>query len=358
MSETMGMTASINVLVVDDSLLMQRIITRLLESDPRIHVVATAADGYQAVEQVFATRPDVVTMDVQMPRADGLTALRQIMQSMPTPVVMLSAFEDASAAVQALELGAVDLVTKPSGTVSVDLYKVREELITKVKLASLVNIDRTLAHLHAPVRPTPVTMPLPCSHHHMVAIAASTGGPQALDRLCRQLPAELPASLLIVQHMPANFTTSFAHRLDAHCALPIKEATEGEIVHLGAAYVAPGGRHMVVVAENEQPTIHLLDTPLVNSVRPSADVLMASVAEMAGAPSLGVVLTGMGRDGTEGLARIKQAGGATLAQDRESSVVFGMPRAAIEQGVVDEVLPLSEIPSAIVRMLKEMDRHG
>jgi two-component system chemotaxis response regulator CheB len=352
-----NITATINVLVVDDSPLMQRIITRLLESDARIRVVATAADGYQALEQVRSVHPDVVTMDVQMPHMDGLAALRQIMQSLPTPVVMLSAFEDASAAVHALQLGAVDLVTKPSGTVSVDLYKVREELITKVRLAALVYPGRWAAQMHLPAEPLPLPARFSASHH-LVAVTASTGGPQALHQLCCQLPAGLPAGLLIVQHMPATFTASFAQRLDQHSPLHIEEAREGQAIRQGAAYVAPGGRHLVVTGELAQPTLHLLDTPAVNSVRPSADVLMASVAEVAGPLGVGVVLTGMGRDGAEGLARIKEAGGVTLAQDRDSCVVFGMPRAAIDQGVVDEVLPLDEMPAAIVRVLSEMRRHG
>lgn len=352
------MALTVDVLVVDDSPLMQRITTRLLETDPRIRVVATAADGHEAVEKVLALRPDVVTLDIQMPRLDGLEALRQIMERMPTPVVMLSGVEDATAAIRALQLGAVEFVAKPSGTISIDLHKIRDELITKVKLATLVNLERAVAQRALADDPLPASRGLASTGHCMVAIAASTGGVQALERICRQLPANLPASLLVVQHMPATFTTSFAQRLDRHSPLRIVEAQDGEAVHLGTAYVAPGGRHLSIRTDGGRTTLHLLDTPPVNSVRPSADVLMNSVAKVAGSRCLGIVLTGMGRDGAEGLARIKQAGGATLAQDRESCVVFGMPKAAIEQGVVDRVVPLAQIPAALVEILEEKHLAG
>lgn len=351
--------ATIDVLVVDDSPFMQRIITKLLETDPCIHVVGTASDGLQALEQIRNLRPDVVTMDIEMPRLDGLAALDRLMQQMPTPVIVLSGVDDASAAVQALELGAVDFVAKPSGTVSVDLYKVRDDLVAKVKIAALVNLDRVVAQAELPAAPIPAPgWQAPEGCFPLVAIGASTGGPRALALILRQLPADLPAGVLVVQHMPAEFTTGFAQRLDLHSPLGVKEAGEGQVVHPAEAYVAPGGKHMVIVKKNDRAVIQILTTAAVNSVRPSADVLMASVAEAAGAQSVGVVLTGMGRDGSEGLARIKQVQGTTLAQNRESSAVFGMPRAAIEQGVVDRVLPLSEIPAAIVQAVEDKCGHG
>jgi len=351
--------ATIDVLVVDDSPFMQRIITKLLETDPRIRVVGTAADGYQALEQIRSIHPDVVTMDIEMPRLDGLATLHRLMQQMPTPVIMLSGVDDATAAVQALELGAVDFVAKPSGTVSIDLYKIGEELIAKVKIATLVNLDRVAAQVELPAAPVPAPGERESAHClSLVAIGASTGGPRALDWILRHLPASLPASVLVVQHMPAGFTAGFAQRLDLHSPLQVTEAGEGQVMQVGSAYVAPGGKHMVVTEKGGQPLIRLLATAAVNSVRPSADVLMASVAEVANAHSVGVVLTGMGKDGSEGLARIKQAQGITLAQNRESSTIFGMPRAAIEQGVVDKVLPLSEIPAAIVEAVEGKRDHG
>jgi len=348
---------TIDVLVVDDSPLMRRIITSLLESDPRIRVVSTAADGYEAVEKVESIRPDVVTLDIKMPRMDGLEALQRIMQRAPTPVVMLSGVKEAAAAVRALELGAIEFVAKPSGTVSIDLYKVRDELISKVKLATLVNLDRAVATKTGPLVPfLPSSPPMggkEGGRPWMLAIGASTGGPCALHKLLSRLPADLPASVLIVQHMPAGFTASFAKRLDQHSPLHVEEARDGQAVTTGAAYVAPGGIHMAVAEEHGRPVICLQDTPPVNSVRPSADVLMASVARVSGPRCMGVVLTGMGTDGAEGLAQIKSAGGLTLAQDKETSTIFGMPKAAIERGVVDGVLALSKIPRAIVMAMEE-----
>jgi len=346
------MAVTVDVLVVDDSPLMRRIVTKLLESDPRIRVVGVAADGYQAIEQVRVLRPDVVTMDIDMPNLDGLAALQQIMQQTPMPVVMLSGVKEASAAVRALELGAVEFVAKPSGTISIDLYKVRDELISKVKLATLVNPRRTAPQMKQPVAQLLPQRRLEGECRRLVAIAASTGGPQTLGQIFRQLPANLPAGVLVVQHMPAGFTASFAQRLDRHSSLHIEEASDGRVVKLGEGYVAPGGRHMIVAEEGGQPVIRLLDTPVVNSVRPSADVLMESVAQTAGACSVGVVLTGMGKDGSDGLAHIKRAGGITLAQDRETSTIFGMPKSAIGQGVVDQVLPLASIPAAIVEAIQ------
>jgi two-component system chemotaxis response regulator CheB len=342
---------TINVLVADDSPLMQRIITKLLESEPGIRVVATADDGRQAIECVGRLSPDVVVMDIDMPNLDGLTALRHIMLQRPTPVVMVSGVSDASAALRALELGAIDFVAKPSGPISIDLYEVRDELIAKVKSASLANPAPTKAEaIRAPLLPA---LQSPSGHISLVAIAASTGGPQTLGEILRQLPPGLPAAILVVQHMPAGFTATFAERLDRNSSVSVREARDGETIRSGVAYIAPGGVHMVVVKDGRGPVLRMEETPPVNAVRPSADVLMSSVAHVAGRSSVGVVLTGMGRDGSDGLAQIKRAGGATIAQDEETSIIFGMPGSAIDQGVVDRVLPLFEIPAALVDAVRQ-----
>ncbi len=346
------MPVTIDILVVDDSPLMRRLITHLLESDPGLRVVATAADGYEAIQKVEAIRPDVVTLDIDMPRMNGLDALQQIMKRAPTPVIMFSGVKDGAAVVRALELGAIEFVSKPSGTISIDVYKVREELINKIKLATMVNLDRVMSDIGLvalPVTP-PCSPAVEC--RWVLAIGASTGGPKAVGSLLRRLPADLPASVLIVQHMPAGFTASFAKRLNQCSPLHVVEAKDGQEMMIGSAYVAPGGVHTIVEKERGCPRFHLRDTPPVNSVRPSADVMMASAARLNGFCCVGVLLTGMGSDGADGMAQIKAAGGITLAQDQESSTIFGMPKAAIKRGVVDQILPLSEMPRVIVEVMR------
>lgn len=354
------MPVKIQVLVVDDSALMRRLISDLLESDPRIEVMDTARDGVEAVEKVAALRPDVVTLDIEMPRMSGLEALDRIMRQCPTPVIMLTGLTDPRMAIEALGKGAVDFVVKPSGTISVDIYKVRQELIEKVKLATLVNLRKVAPLIEPAARPLSVPpnfggeveegSPSPSSGR-VVAVGASAGGPKTLDYLLGRLPAGLPAPVLVVQHMPAGFTRSFAERLHEHSPLVVKEAEEGDVVLPGQAYVAPGDHHMLVEKQSGRKIIRLDQSPRVMGVRPSADVTLCSVAEAYGAGSIGVILTGMGSDGTEGFKAIKERGGITIAQDKATSVIYGMPRAAVKSGCVDKVLPLDEIPEEIVRLL-------
>jgi len=329
---------------------MRKLISDLLESDPRIEVVDTARDGVEAVEKTCRLRPDVVTLDIQMPRMSGLDALSHIMSQCPTPVVVLTGLTNPDLAFEALERGAVDFVLKPSGTISVDIYKVRQELVEKVKLATLVNLRKVVAKV-APAAPIALKAPPGAPGGRGVAIGASTGGPKALDRLLSSLPAGLPAPVLVVQHMPPGFTRSFAKRLNQRSPLLVKEAEEGDIVLPGRAYVAPGDHHVLIEKQAGREIIRLDKSPRVKGLRPSADVTMRSVAEAYGAGSIGVILTGMGSDGTEGLKAIKEQGGVTIAQDKATSVIYGMPRAAVESGCVDKVLPLNEIPREIVRIL-------
>jgi len=347
-----NMPVTIDILVVDDSPLMQRLITRLLESDPGLRVVDTAADGYEAIAKVESLRPDVVTLDIEMPRMNGLDALRQIMQRTPTPVIMFSGVKDGAAAMRALELGAIEFVVKPSGTISIDVYKVRAELINKIKLATLVNLEQVVSDTGPVALPT-TPPPLPAADSRwLLAIGASTGGPKAIGSILQRLPAKLPASVLVVQHMPAGFTASFAKRLDQRSPLHIEEARDGQEMITGVAYIAPGGFHTIVTKERGRLKLHLQNTPPVNSVRPSVDKMMASAARLNGFRCIGVLLTGMGNDGAAGMAQIKAGGGITLAQDKESSTIFGMPRAAIKRGVVDRILSISEIPRVIVEVMQ------
>jgi len=336
---------------------MRKLISDLLESDPRIEVVDTARDGVEAIEKTCRLHPDVVTMDIQMPRMSGLDALSHIMGQCPTPVVVLTGLTDPNLAFEALERGAVDFVLKPSGTISVDIYKVRQELVEKVKLATLVNLRKVTAKI-APASPIALRAPPGTPGKRAVAVGASTGGPKALDHLLSSLPVGLPAPVLVVQHMPPGFTRSFAERLNQRSPLLVKEAEEGDAVLPGRAYVAPGDHHMLIERQGGREIIRLDKSPRVKGLRPSADVTMRSVADVYGAGSIGVVLTGMGSDGAEGLKAIKERGGVTIAQDRATSIIYGMPRAAVESGCVDKVLPLDKIPGEIVRLLGERLRYN
>jgi two-component system chemotaxis response regulator CheB len=353
----------LRVLVVDDSTLMRRLIRDILASDPALEVVAEAPDGMTAIRLIHSLRPDVITLDVEMPGMSGLEVLGYIMSEIPTPVVILSGIQDPDLAMKALALGAMDVLRKPSGTVSVDLYKVGEELIQKVKAAPLSNLRQLRRGVVEPEptapparrEPRPIAPPSVEVPGWAVVVGASTGGPQALTQLLAGIPAGLPAGCLVVQHMPAGFTRSLAKRLDEQSALTVVEAEEGAPFHAGWAYIAPGGYHLVVQAGPSAGEAWLrLDTsPPKGTLRPAADVTMAAAAAAFGQRTLGVLLTGMGNDGTEGFQAIRHAGGRTIAQDRASSLIYGMPRVVAELGLADQVLPLDEIAQAIARIVSE-----
>jgi two-component system, chemotaxis family, protein-glutamate methylesterase/glutaminase len=331
----------IRVLVVDDSLLMQRVLSDLLQSDGQVDVIGTARNGEEALEKIAILHPDVVTMDIEMPKMNGLTAVRRIMETNPVPVVMISALtqREAQLTFKALEFGAIDYVPKPSGQISLNMDSVQEELLFKIKTAATANV----AHMNPSLNI--------CSSEHreigekIISIAASTGGPQAITKVLKALPADVPP-ILIVQHMPKLITKHFAEGLNEACRFSVKEAQEGDRVQEALALIAPGGFHMAVTKEAR---IHLTLDPPVNFVRPSADVLMVSAAQAFGAKNVGVVLTGMGSDGANGLRAIKERGGFTIAQDEKTSVVFGMPKVAAQTGCVDAVAPLDGIPNQILK---------
>jgi two-component system chemotaxis response regulator CheB len=331
----------IRVLVVDDSLLMQRVLSDILQSDKQITVVGTARDGEEALIKVANLQPDVVTMDIEMPKMNGLTAVRRIMEKQPTPVVMISSLtqREALLTLKALEFGAVDYVPKPSGQISLNLESVREEMLSKVKAAARANLTSAKATAQVDVRRSGGM------GDHIICIAASTGGPPAVTKVLTALPADTPP-ILIVQHMPKGITRLFAEGLNEHCKFTVKEAQEGDRVQERLALIAPGGFHMMVTKERK---VHLTSDPPVNYVRPAADVLMFSAAERFGAKNIGVVLTGMGSDGAKGIKAIKQQGGFTIAQDKETSVVFGMPNMAYQTGCIDVVAALDQIPRQIVK---------
>ena len=335
----------IKVLVVDDSIVMRRIITDMLSKDGEIEVVGSARNGVEALEKIRQLSPDVVTMDIEMPVMDGLTALQHIMAESPRAVVMLSSMDkrQADIALKSLDLGAVDFIPKTAGSLSLDLEKEGESIIAKIKSAARAKI----APRRAPGSVQPTRM-LTLSGDWIVVIGSSTGGPKALPEVLSRLPANLPAAVLVVQHMPEGFTRSFAERLNWVSALEVKEAKDGEDIKKGKVYIAQGNKHLVLKGNR----LHLDDGPRVNFVRPAVDVLMNSVAPQYGPRTVGVVLTGMGSDGAAGMQLIKEMGGKTIVQSEETCVVYGMPKAAAEAGIVHELLPLHEIPEAIMRAVR------
>lgn len=350
------MAGPIRVLVVDDSAFMRKIVTDLLQSDPELQVVGTGRDGLEGVEKAVELQPDVVTMDVEMPRLDGLSALRQIMARTPRPVIMLSSLtqQGADATIRALALGAVDFVSKPSGSISLDLHKVRDELVQKVKAASRAVVRRSLAAGLAPLSPVQPARPAAAPPAaggvltRLVVVASSTGGPGALHRLLGPLPADLRAGLLIVQHMPAGFTRSLAGHLDQSSGLTVREAQAGDQPVDGLALVAPGGSHMLLGPDGR---VQLGDGPPRHGVRPAADVTLESIPAHLVRRSLILVLTGMGMDGARGAKHLKDAGAEVWAQDEGSSVVFGMPRAVAELGVVDRVGSPEEMAAWLIQSM-------
>jgi len=342
----------IRVLVIDDSFLMRRVISDIINSDQELEVVGRAKDGIEALDMVLALSPDVVTLDVNLPLKDGILVLEDIMKKKPTRVIMLSAYTrtDASATMRALELGVVDFIAKPSGEISLGLDKLKSEIITKIKMAAKVDLDKYLATFR-PSSLAPVEEAKPVLIKKLVIIGASTGGPRAILDIMQDMPLDLPAAFLIIQHMPKGFTLSFAERIAWNTGIRAKEAEEEDIIAPGRIFVAPAGFHMVLERDIEQVRIRLTDGPPVNFVRPSIDVTMFSATEIFGRDIIGVILTGMGKDGLDGAKRIKEKGGRIIVQDEETSVIWGMPKSIIKAGLADEVLPISKISEAIIKYI-------
>jgi len=350
----MAETAPIRVLVVDDSAYMRHVITKGLAAAPGLLPVGAARAGREALELIETLRPDVITMDIEMPRLDGLSTLRQIMATRPLPVVMLSSLtsQGASETIQALTAGAVDFVTKPDNRANIG--SVMEELAVKVRAAAQARVGRMNDRLYRPVlRPSPADGATKSTRRwrsnardRLVVIGASTGGPQALSKVFSALPGDLGAALVVVQHMPVGFTRSLADRLNSLSPLAVKEAEPGDQIEIGRALVAPGGFHLTLDA---QGAIGLNQGPTVHGVRPAIDVTMASVARHFGPVTLGVVLTGMGHDGTNGAALLRESGGRIVAEAASTCVVWGMPRSVTEAGLADQVIPLDEVAAAITQ---------
>jgi two-component system chemotaxis response regulator CheB len=339
----------IKVLIVDDSALIRQALTEILAADPAIQVVGTAPDPIIARERIKALAPDVLTLDIEMPRMDGLTFLEKLMALRPMPVLVVSTLtqKGTETALRALELGAVDYVPKPLLDIRRGLDGLGAELVAKVKLAALAR-PRARQAAEAAARPL-VADPRLSTAGRIVAIGASTGGVEALQQVLTRLPASAPA-VLITQHMPAGFTSSFARRLDQQCAVTVLEAIDGRRVLPGHAYIAPGARHLELQRTGAHYACRLHDGPPVSGHRPSVDVLFQSVAATAGRNATGMILTGMGRDGAAGLLAMRQAGARTLGQSEASCVIYGMPKAAMQAGAVEIELPLDRLAEEIVAL--------
>ena len=341
------MATPIRVLVVDDSALMRQVMGELISRDPALEVVGTAPDPYVARTKITELSPDVITLDVEMPRMDGLSFLERLMRARPMPVVMVSSQTEAGCAttLRALELGAVDFVTKPRLDLRERLPEVAQEVIEKIKAAATARVRVPRGRPAVPAtepRPSPLATP---AAHQVIAVGASTGGTEALREFLASLPPNGPG-VVVVQHMPEKFTRAFAERLDGLCTVRVKEAEDGDRVRPGHVLLAPGNRHARLAPSVGGYVVRLGDDEPVNRHRPSVDVLFASCADVIGASAVGVIMTGMGDDGARGLLQMRRAGAVTFAQDEGSSVVFGMPRAAIEMGAVDRVLPLGSLAEA------------
>ncbi len=356
------MTSKIKVMIVDDSALVRQVVSKALARDAGIEVVATASDPVFAIEKLRTAWPDVIVLDIEMPRMDGISFLRKVMTERPTPVIICSSLAEtgAQATFDAMAAGAVTIITKPKAGLKGFLEDSANDIVQAVRTAARANLralPRAQAAASAPQhRPkisvdamlapgTPGAMAR--TTDQLIAIGTSTGGTQALETVLTRLPATC-LGIVIVQHMPEKFTAMFAERLNSLCEIEVREARDGDRVVPGRALIAPGGRHMLLKRSGAQYIVEVTDGPLINRHKPSVDVLFRSVAKFAGSNALGIIMTGMGDDGARGLKELHDAGARTIAQDEASCVVFGMPREAIKLGAADEIMPLSRIPEAMI----------
>ena len=344
------MSHPVRVLVVDDSALMRKLIPQLLERDGSIQVVGTAMDGSFVSRKIEELRPDVITLDLEMPRMDGMDTLREIMRTHRLPVIVVSAHstQGASATFKALSMGAFDFVAKPHDALSAHMDAIGSELISKIKAAAGTRLSAVHTGLPAEsARPRKPLVRHRGAPTRVIAIGISTGGPNALQYLLAQLPGDFPGAIAVVQHMPEGFTEMFAHRLDECCAIEVKEAQSGDLLLAGRALICPGNRHMKLRRMPMGDMVVLSDEDRVNGHRPSVDVLFRSLAQEYGSHGVAVIMTGMGEDGADALGAVKKAGGLTIAQSEDSCVVYGMPRAAIERGHALRVVSLDAMTNTL-----------
>lgn len=352
--------APVRVLIVDDSAVVRQILTELLSRDPGIEVVGSAADPLLARDKIKRLNPDVITLDVEMPRMDGLAFLDNLMRLRPTPVVMISSLTErgADTTLQALALGAVDFVPKPKLDVAKGLEAYAEEIIGKVKMAARAQVTALIRSVAPRLAPNPSLAVAPGSNRRflttdrLIAIGASAGGTEALRVVLEGMPADAPA-IVLTQHLPASFSTAFAERLDRHSAMSVREASDGEAILPGHAYLPPGGRHLRIIRDGARWRCRIDDGPAVNRHKPAVDVLFHSVAANAGPNAVGAILTGMGDDGARGLLEMQRAGAPTLVQDEASSVVWGMPGAAFKLGAAQETVALDRVAERLIALASQ-----
>jgi len=353
------MSKKIKVLVVDDSAVVRQVMREILESDPAIEVLDTAGDPFIAAEKIKKELPDVITLDVEMPRMDGITFLKKLMTQHPIPVVMCSSLTEigAETTLRALEYGAVDIITKPKMGIQQFIEESRIRICDSVKAAAQANVvNLKLQHKMQPtakltadaVMPRPTGNAMLRTTEKIVAVGASTGGTEALRVFLEMMPQDAPG-IVIVQHMPENFTKAFATRLNTLCDIEVKEAEDNDTILRGRALIAPGNKHLLIKRSGARYYVEVKEGPLVSRHRPSVDVLFRSAAQFSGANTVGVIMTGMGDDGARGMLEMKEAGAYNIAQDEKSCVVFGMPNEAIKIGAVDKILPLDSIAGAVLR---------
>lgn len=342
----------IKVLIVDDSAYNRRTISGMLRTCPYLSVVGTAMNGEDALKKVMDLRPDIITLDLEMPKMDGFTFLRIMMKNFPTPTIVISSRSEDKSVFKALEFGAVDFIAKPTDHISTEILKIKDELIAKVVMVSEMNLERlkdAMVSEAVPIGVVPKPGLVGDEDFYVIALGASTGGPVAIRTVLSKIPPEVPAAIVISQHMPPGFTMSFAERLNKVSALRVREAMDGLLIRASNVLLSPGGFHMSFDEQAGRVRTKIVQGGYDKYV-PSIDRMFISVAEVFGPRAIGVVMTGMGSDGKEGIRRIKEAGGSTIAQNEESSLIYGMPREAISTGKVDRVVPLGDIAGVVALM--------
>jgi two-component system, chemotaxis family, protein-glutamate methylesterase/glutaminase len=349
------------VLIVDDSAYTRQTMKNILQEVSGLEVVGIASDGIDAMAKTMRLKPDIITLDFEMPEMDGFSFLRWLMKERPTPVIMVSSHADSRTVFKALELGAVDFIAKPTRRASVELQTIGKDLIMKIRGIKNIRLDILSKNLELLVNEKKMRVPESRKKQpeiDIVGIGSSTGGPAALQIILTRLPADFPAAMVISQHMPKGFTGPLSERLDKLSQLKIKEAEEDDLIRKGTVYICPGGFHLGIARKKQRPVIALKEGKLADRYTPSVDYMLTSIGENYEAGSVGVILTGMGNDGSQGLMEIKAKGGYTIAEAESSAVVFGMPAEAIKAGAVNSVLPISEIPSEIIRVVNNPNDRG